>query len=285
MADAGLVKELRARTGAGIMECKKALLESEGDIEKAIDFLRKQGTVKAAKKSGRSTSEGRIEVALGAGGERASIVEINCETDFVARNEDFQKFVSVVAEHALEQGGKDLEQFMASTTADGKTVTDLVQDRISIVGENMGVARFDVVSRENSGEKIAAYIHAGNQIGVIVKIAGEKISDDVIRDVAMHIAAMNPQYVDESQIPAAVAESEKDILRAAEDMAGKPAEVVEKMLVGRFRKFLSQICLVDQNFIKDPAGKQTVSGYLKSLDPEAKVISFLRYQVGEKVDS
>jgi len=285
MAGAGEVKELRARTGAGIMECKRALQEADGDIEKAIEYLRKQGTVKAAKKSGRSTGEGRVDVAIGAGGERAAIVEVNCETDFVARNDDFQKYVASLAEHALEQAGKSLEQFNDSQLASGQSVAASLQELISVVGENMGVARFDVLTRDKPNEKISSYIHAGNQIGVLVKVAGDKVSEEAMRDVAMHIAAMNPSYVSETDVPAGTAEKEKDVLRSSPDLEGKPADVVEKMLVGRFKKFLSQVCLADQIFIKDPQGKQSVAAYLKGLSPEAEIISFVRYQVGEKVDN
>ncbi len=281
MASAEQVKELRARTNAGIMECKKALLESGDDIEKAIEFLRKQGTIKAAKKSGRDTQEGLVNIALGSGGERAAMVEVNCETDFVARNEDFQKFVADLAAHALEVGGNDLPQLLDSKMGD-KTVSEALQATVAVIGENMSIARFEVCSREQPNEKLANYVHAGNQIGVILKVAGEKVPQDTLKDVAMHIAAMHPLYVDADSVPAEEAEKEQEVLRSSPDLQGKPDEVVEKMIAGRFRKFLSQVCLVDQVYIKDPQGKQTVKDYLKSLDPDSRVVSFVRFQVGDK---
>jgi elongation factor Ts len=279
MASAEQVRELRARTGAGIMECKKALLEVGDDIDGAIDYLRKQGSIKAAKKSGRETKEGLIEVAADSGGDRVSIIEVNCETDFVARNEDFQGFVKDLAKQALNVDGNDVNQFI-ETEISGKKISATIQDMISKVGENMGIARFDVCARENPSEKIGSYIHAGSQIGVVVKVSGDKVPDQAVREIAMHITAMHPLCISPDDIPGDETEKEKEVLRASPDVEGKPPEVVEKMVEGRFRKFLSQVCLVEQAFIRDPQGKQTVGGYLKSLDPEASITRFIRYQIG-----
>lgn len=280
MASAEQVKELRGRTGAGIMECKQALLESDDDIDKAIDHLRKQGSVKAAKKSGRLTHEGRVEIAVGPGGDRAAIIEVNCETDFVARNDDFKTCVSELAQHGLEMKDSEMDSFLDSELS-GQTVANRVQELIAKVGENLSVARFDVCSCDKANEIIGSYTHAGNQIGVIVKVAGNKVAQEMVRDIAMHVAAMHPLYVGPDEILAELAEKEKDLLRSSPDMAGKPPEVMEKMVAGRYRKFLSQVCLVEQAFIKDPEGKQTVGQFLTHLDPEARIVCFFRYQVGE----
>lgn len=283
MISAEQVKELRVRTGAGIMDCKKALREAGEDIDKAIEFLRKQGTVKATKKLGRATREGRIEIASGSDEKSAAIIEVNCETDFVARNKDFQDFVTHLAKQALGVGGCDVDKLMKSDIS-GQKVDDALQEMIAKVGENISLSRFQVYSCESS-EKIGKYVHAGNQIGVMVKVSGEKVLEQTVRDLAMHIAAMHPLYVSEDDVPPEVALKEKDVLRGSPDLSGKPQEVMEKMVAGRYRKFLSQICLLDQVFVKDPQGKQTVGGYLKSIDPKACVMSFLRYQVGETFDS
>lgn len=284
MASAEQVRDLRGKTGAGIMECKRALVEAKGDLEQAIDILRKQGIVKAAKKAHRVTHEGRVDIAVSAAGDKAAIVEVNCETDFVGRTDAFQGFVSELAKHALATGIAELDAFMPSPyQADSnKTVSDALKDIIAKVGENISVARIGLCNQEQANEKIDHYIHAGNQIGVLVKVQGDRVADEAVRDVAMHVAAMNPTFVSPDDVPGEVTAKEKEILKASPDMAGKPDDVVDKMINGRFRKFLSQVCLTEQIFIKDPQGKQTVGAYLDGLDSDARITSFIRYQVGEK---
>lgn len=282
MISAEQVRELRAKTGAGIMECKKALNEVDGNLEKAVAVLRKSGLAKAGKKAARATKEGRVEIVTESGGKKAAIIEVNCETDFVARTDDFQSFTRVVAEHILQAEPADVPALLASELAGSgpQSVESAVQELIGKLGENMGVARFQVSGEAQDGQKVGSYIHAGNQIGVIVVGEG-KLDDDDLKDVAMHIAAMSPRFLSADEVPDLVASSEKDILAASEDMAGKPPEVAKKMVEGRYKKFLSQVCLMDQAFIKDPQGKQTVSAYLKSLDPKARITEFIRFQVGE----
>ncbi len=273
MVSAETVRELRAQTGAGIMECKSALVESDGDIEKAIDLLRKQGIVKAAKKASRATGEGLIAIATAADGASLGIVEVNCETDFVARTDEFRNFVQQLAEQAAQEQPASLEDFLSSTAEKLKAI-------ISKLGENITIARFDLLKAEGSGQKCGSYIHAGNQIGVAITVQGD-IPDEGAREIAMHIAAMRPFYLNPEQVPADVAEREKEILKGADDLQSKPPEVIEKIILGRYRKFLDQNCLTEQAYIKDPEGKKTVGSYLKSIDPQAQVLSFLRYQVGE----
>jgi elongation factor Ts len=282
---AELVKQLRAKTGAGIMECKRALAEVDGDIEKAVDVLRKSGVAKASKKAERTTKEGRIEIVNSGEGNQAAILEVDCETDFVARTDDFQDFVRQLADHVLATAPQDIPTLLASSLSgrSGQSVEEALQSLIGKIGENMSVMRFQSFT-VGEGETLGAYIHAGNQIGVIVKIAGS-VEELAVKDVAMHVAAMHPHYISPQDVPPEVVEREKNILRSADDMKQKPTEVAEKMVEGRFRKFLSQVCLTEQVFIRDPQGKQTVAVYLKSLDPQARIAQFVRFQVGESSTS
>ncbi|WP_111656127.1 translation elongation factor Ts [Isoalcanivorax indicus] len=271
---AALVKELRERTGLGMMECKKALVEAEGDIERAIDDLRKSGQAKAAKKAGRTAAEGAIAVAVSDDGKTAIMVEINSETDFVARDENFLGFANKVAAAALAAGKTEAADIAAVTLADGSTVEQAREALIQKIGENIQVRRAAILSAETA---LGAYVHGG-KIGVLVALKG---GDEALgKDVAMHVAAVAPQVVNPSEVPEAELEREKEIIRAQPDMAGKPEEIVEKMLGGRIQKFLKEISLVEQPFVKDP--NTTVGKLVK--DAGAEILAFNRLVVGEGIE-
>ena len=271
---AAMVKELRERTGLGMMECKNALVEAGGDIEKAIDDLRKSGQAKAAKKAGRTAAEGAVGVAVSADGKTAIMVEINSETDFVARDENFLGFVAKVANAVLAAGETDAAKIAELPTAEGPTVEVTRQALVQKIGENIQVRRAELLTAEGA---IGAYVHGG-KIGVLVALKG---GDEALgKDVAMHVAASNPMVVSGDQVPADVLEKEKEIIRAQPDMAGKPAEIVEKMLGGRISKFLKEVSLNDQPFVKNP--DTTVGKLVK--DAGAEVTGFIRLVVGEGIE-
>lgn len=271
---AALVKELRERTGLGMMECKKALVETDGDIEQAIDNLRKSGQAKAAKKAGRTAAEGAAITAVSDDGRSAVMVEINSETDFVARDENFLAFADKVAQTALEQNESDAQKLLDTKLADGKTVEEARQELVQKIGENIQVRR--AVRLEADGA-IGAYVHGG-KIGVLVALSGGDMQ--LGKDVAMHVAAMAPMVANPEDVPAEVLEKEKSIIRAQPDMEGKPEEIVEKMLEGRVKKYLKEISLVEQPFVKDQ--ETTVGKLLK--DAGASVQSFVRMEVGEGIE-
>ena len=271
---AAMVKELRERTGLGMMECKNALVEAGGDIEKAIDDLRKSGQAKAAKKAGRTAAEGAVGVAVSADGKTAIMVEINSETDFVARDENFLGFVAKVANAVLSAGETDAARIAELPTAEGPTVEVTRQALVQKIGENIQVRRAELLTAEGA---IGAYVHGG-KIGVLVALKGG--SEALGKDVAMHVAATNPMVVSGDQVPADVLEKEKEIIRAQPDMAGKPAEIVEKMLGGRISKFLKEVSLNDQPFVKNP--DTTVGKLVK--DAGAEVTGFIRLVVGEGIE-
>lgn len=271
---AAMVKELRERTGLGMMECKNALVEAGGDIEKAIDDLRKSGQAKAAKKAGRTAAEGAVGVAVSADGKTAIMVEINSETDFVARDENFLGFVAKVANAVLAAGETDAAKIAELPTAEGPTVEVTRQALVQKIGENIQVRRAALLTAETA---IGAYVHGG-KIGVLVALKGG--SEALGKDVAMHVAATNPMVVSGDQVPADVLEKEKEIIRAQPDMAGKPAEIVEKMLGGRISKFLKEVSLNDQPFVKNP--DTTVGKLVK--DAGAEVTGFIRLVVGEGIE-
>jgi len=268
---ASQVKELRERSGAGMMECKKALVETGGDIEAAIEHLRKSGLAKADKKAGRVAAEGAIVHAADADG--AVLVEINCETDFVAKDENFVAFAEQVARQALT--AESVEALREADLDGGDTVEARRQQLVAKLGENIQVRRFEKVATD--GGVIGGYIHGG-RIGVLVALDGG--SEELARDIAMHIAALNPRFIDAEQVPADVLEKEKDILRAQAEESGKPAEIIEKMITGRLNKHLAEITLVGQPFVKDT--DQTVGKLLKAAG--AKVRSFVRLEVGEGIE-
>jgi elongation factor Ts len=269
---ASMVKELRERTGAGMMECKKALVETGGDLDAAAEHLRKSGQAKADKRASRVTADGRIVVA--AEGNKAVIVEVNSETDFVAKDENFMAFSDAVAAAALAAGTTDVEALSAEALSDGRTVELARTELISKVGENIGVRRIAIVE---SDSVLASYTH-GARIGAVVALEG---GDEVLaRDIAMHVAASNPTCIDETGVPAETLENEKRILTEQALDSGKPAEIVEKMVLGRINKFLKEITLVGQPFVKDP--DVSVGKLLKGAG--ATVSAFVRFEVGEGIE-
>jgi elongation factor Ts len=270
---AAMVKELRERTGAGMMECKKALVETSGDMDGAIEFLRKSGLAQADKKASRIAAEGKIALAISDDGNEAVMVEVNCETDFVAKDDSFNAFAQAVADSALSQGPADVDALM-QLRIDGATVEEARQALIAKIGENVQVRR---LVRASSDGTLGAYVHGG-RIGVLVDLAGGDV--ELARDLAMHVAAMNPEFVSADDVPADVMAREKDILIAQAEGSGKPAEIIEKMVEGRLRKHLSGITLLGQAFVKD--GDLTVEKLLQQTG--ASVNSFQRIAVGEGIE-
>ena len=270
---AAMVKELRERTGAGMMECKKALVGSNGDMDAAIEFLRKSGLAQADKKAGRVAAEGKIALAMAEDGKQAVMVEVNCETDFVAKDGSFNAFADEVANNALKQAPADVDALMATSIA-GESVEQARQALIVKIGENIQVRRF---VRESTDGTFGAYVHNG-KIGVLVDISGG--DQELARDLAMHVAALNPEYVSADDVPADVLAHEKDILVAQAQSSGKPPEIIEKMVTGRLRKHLSGITLLGQPFVKD--GDITVAKLLEQ--NSASVNGFDRLAVGEGIE-
>ena len=269
---ASMVKELRERTGAGMMECKKALVETDGDIERAIEHLRKSGQAKADKKSSRIAAEGVVVVK--ANGSKAVVIEVNSETDFVAKDENFLTFVNAVADAALASGQVDVASLANDSLADGQSVEGARTELVNKVGENISVRRIAQISHEGP---ISHYIH-GAKIAAVVALEGG--DEGLARDVAMHIAATNPDCIDETGVPAETLENERRILTEQAQDSGKPPEIIEKMVNGRVAKFLKEITLVGQPFVKDP--DVTVGKLLDTAG--AKVVSFTRFEVGEGIE-
>ncbi len=271
---AALVKELRERTGAGMMECKKALVELDGDIDAAIDHMRKSGMAKADKKAGRVATEGLLAIKSSSDNKTAVIVEVNSETDFVSKADDFIAFVDSVAELVLAERPADLDVLLATKLPGGSTVEDTRKELIAQLGENMSVRRFEII---NAKGQVATYSH-GSRIGVLIDIEGGDAA--LGKDLAMHVAASRPVCVDESHVPQDELDKEKEIYTAQAQESGKPAEIIEKMVQGRLKKFLKEITLLGQPFVKDP--DQTVENLLK--DKSAKIHSFVRLEVGEGIE-
>lgn len=272
---AKLVKELRDMTGVGMMDAKRALVEVEGSIEKAVDLLREKGMAKAAKKNDRIAAEGLASVAIK--GNVASIVEINSETDFVSKNEKFQELVKEIAELVAENKPADLDAAMNLKTAKGTIESDLIE-ATQVIGEKISFRRFEVVEKDDNAA-FGGYLHMGGRIAVLTVIEGST-DEALAKDVAMHVAAINPRYVNEAQIPQEELDHEKEVLTEQALNEGKPANIVEKMVVGRLNKFKAEIALVDQPFVKDP--DVTVAKYLA--DKGATVKSFVRFEVGEGIE-
>jgi elongation factor Ts len=270
---AAMVKELRDRTGAGMMECKKALVETNGDIDAAIDYLRKSGLAQADKKASRVAAEGKIALSLSEDGKQAVMVEVNCETDFVAKDENFISFADAVAANALSQGPADVEALLVTRIGD-ETVEQARQALVNKIGENVQVRRFARIASDGT---IGAYVHGG-KIGVLVDLSGG--DETLARDLAMHIAALNPEYVSDEDVPAAIIAREKDILVAQAESSGKPAEIIEKIVTGRLRKHLAGITLLGQAFVKD--GDLTVGKLVNQKN--ASVNGFERLAVGEGIE-
>lgn len=269
---ASMVKELRERTGAGMMECKKALVETDGNLDEAVELLRKSGQAKADKKSGRVAADGRIMVLVD--GKNAAIVEINSETDFVAKDENFVKFAESVTRTVLDSDADDIASLASSKLDDGRTVEAARTELISKVGENISVRRFEKV---RAAEQLGSYTH-GARIGALVSMTGGNA--ELAHDIAMHVAATNPMCIDEQSVPAETLERERRILSEQAAESGKPPEIVEKMVSGRVAKFLKEITLLGQPFVKDT--DVSVGKLLK--DANAQVEAMVRYEVGEGIE-
>jgi len=272
---AKLVKELRDRSGAGMMECKKALVETDGDIEAAMEAMRKSGAAKADKKSGRIAAEGKVEVALSADGSKAVMVEINSETDFAAKDATFLAFVKSATDCAIANEAADAESLSAMKMDSGETVEDGRKALIAKIGENITVRRCLLINRQ--GDHLGVYQH-GVRIAVVADITGG--SEELAKDVAMHVAASKPLCVSQDQVPAEEVEKEKEIFSAQAAESGKPAEIIEKMVTGRIKKFLNEQSLYGQPFVKDP--DQNVEKLMKAND--ASVNGFTRLEVGEGIE-
>ena len=271
---ANLVKDLRDRTGAGMMECKKALVDSSGDIDAAVELLRTRGQAKAEKKAGRIAAEGQILMAVGPKDEFTVLLEVNCETDFVAKDENFQRFARAAAELAAGNQPASVEALMALRLPDGQTLEDARRDLVAKIGENIGVRRFE--SLRPTG-KLSGYFH-GTRIGVLVDVEGGDA--ELGKDLAMHIAASNPRYLAPDDVPEALRASERRILTEQAAGEGKPPEIVAKMVEGRLRKYLNEVALVGQPFVKDP--DTSIAKLLK--DRGARVHRFVRLEVGEGIE-
>ena len=277
MVTAALVKDLREKTGAGMMDCKKVLTETDGDMEKAIELLRERGIAKAAKKSGRVAAEGLVEAYISEDGKVGAIVEVNSETDFVAKNEEFKQFVVDVAKQVVEKNPATVEELLAQESIEetGKTVQEVLVSKIATIGENLNIRRFARFEAEGLVEK---YIHGDGKIAVLVNM--KKGTSEVAKDICMQIAAARPEYLNEQSVPAERVEKEKEILKIQTMNEGKPENIAEKIVEGRIGKFFSEICLVDQQFVKDPNMK--VSQLLKEKD--AEIVEFARFEKGEGIE-
>jgi elongation factor Ts len=276
MITASMVKELREKTGAGMMDCKKVLTEADGDMEKAAELLRERGIAKAGKKAGRIAAEGLVASYVSEDKKVGAIVEVNAETDFVAKNDEFKSFVNDIAKIVATSNPATLEELLASNyTGTEKTVEEVLKDKIYTIGENMTIRRF--VRFESAG-LVESYIHGEGKIAVLVDMASG--SSVVAKDVCMQIAAARPEYLNESEVPSDRVEKEMEILKAQAMNEGKPAEIAEKMVKGRIGKFYGEICLVDQIFVKD--GNQKVSDMLKANNAEE--VRFARFEKGEGIE-
>ena len=293
---AGMVKDLRELTGAGMMDCKKALNETNGDMDEAVEYLRKNGQAKAEKKAGRIAAEGLVRIAKD-GDTVAAVVEVNSETDFVAKNEDFQAFVEAVANQAVKSNAADLDAFLAEAwnVDTTKTVKDALTEKVSVIGENLSIRRFEKVTANDGC--VVSYIHGGGRIGVIVEAATAVVNDTVkeaLANIAMQVAALYPKYVSADENSEEYKEHEKEILLAQTLLENsqlpvekqKPQAIIEKMLVGRLAKELKEICLLDQAYVKD--GELTVEKYLQAVSKEVgttiTVKKFVRFETGEGIE-
>jgi elongation factor Ts len=274
---AAMVKELRERTGAGMMDCKKMLTETDGDMDAAIDLMRKSGAAKADKKAGRIAAEGRVIIVLSDDKKEAAVVEVNCETDFVAKDDNFISFAEAVAAQTLADKPADVAALSELPLDSGESVAETRNNLVAKIGENIQVRRFELMTATDADAEINFYQH-GERIGVAVVLKG---GDETLgKDIAMHIAASRPICVSEADVPAEVLEKEKEIFIAQAQDSGKPMSIIEKMVEGRMRKYLAEVTLLGQAFVKD--SDQTVAQLLKSAG--AEVVSFLRYEVGEGIE-
>ena len=277
MVTASLVKELREKTGAGMMECKKVLTETDGDIEKAMELLRERGITKAAKKSDRIAAEGIVEAYISEDAKVGVVVEVNSETDFVAKNDEFKNFVADIAEQIAKENPADVESLLAqnSIKESSKTVKDVLTEKIATIGENISIRRF---ARFESTGLVEKYIHGDGKIGVLVEM--ENASVELAKDICMQIAAAKPEFLKREDVPAERVDKEMEILKAQAMNEGKPAEIAEKMVQGRIGKFYGEICLVDQEYVKDSSMK--VCDLLKSKG--ANIVRFARFEKGEGIE-
>lgn len=292
---AAMVKELREATGAGMMDCKKALAATEGDFDKAIDFLREKGLAGAQKKAGRIAAEGLVEAIVSEDGKKAVLVEVNAETDFVAKNETFRSYVREVAAQALDTKATDIEGFLAEKWSLDNTLTvaEKLSSMISIIGENMSIRRFGQVEEANG--VLVSYIHGGGKIGVLIDLETDVVNDaikEMAHNVAMQVAALKPLYTSDAEVDADYLAKEKEILIAQikndPKEANKPEKVIEGMIQGRIKKQLKDICLLDQPYVKAADGKQSVEAYVaevaKANGANVKVKSFVRFETGEGIE-
>lgn len=274
---ASLVKDLRERTGAGMMDCKKALTETAGDMDQAIDYLREKGLSKAAKKASRIAAEGIVDTYIDEANKVAVCLEVNCETDFVAKTDDYKALVDSIAKHIAANKPASIE-VLADQTFQGtdKKVSQIVTEAIAKIGEKIDIRRFSIF--EYGNDVIGAYVHGGGRIGVLVELTGGDVA--LAKDVAMHVAAANPGYLERSEVPADVLEHEKTVLSEQARNEGKPEKIIEKMVMGRIQKFYKEVCLVDQEFVKDP--DKSISALVK--EQNATIKRFVRYQLGEGIE-
>jgi elongation factor Ts len=287
---AGMVKELREMTGAGMMDCKKALAETDGDMEKAVEFLREKGLAAASKKAGRIAAEGIVTTVVAEDGKSAAIVEVNSETDFVAKNAQFQGYVADVAAQALASQAKDVDTFLAEAWINDNslTVAQALSSQIAVIGENMNIRRFEKIATDGA---VVDYIHGGGRIGVLIEADAEVVNDTVkeaLKNIAMQIAALTPKYVKRDEIPQEFIDHETEILKvqAKNENPDKPDNILEKMIAGRLNKELKEFCLVDQAYVKD--GDLTVGKYLEQVSKEVggkvDVKKFVRFETGEGLE-
>ena len=290
---AGMVKELREKTGAGMMDCKKALNATDGNMEAAVEHLREQGLAKAEKKAGRIAAEGLVATKLSDDGKKAAIVEVNSETDFVAKNEQFQTYVAEVADQALTTGAADIEAFLAeeSKAEAGKTVKEVLDGKIAIIGENLNIRRF--AQMESADGFVASYIHAGGKLGVLVEVETDVVNDDIKemgKNVAMQVAAIMPKYTSRDEVSKDYIDHETEILKAQakNENPDKPDNIIEKMIIGRLNKELKEVCLLDQAYVKAEDGKQSVGKYVeevaKANSAKIAIKGFIRFETGEGIE-
>lgn len=277
MITASQVKDLREKTGAGMMDCKKVLTETDGDMEKAIELLRERGIAKAAKKSDRVAAEGLVTAYVSEDGKVGAVAEVNAETDFVAKNDEFRAFANDVAKQVAVKNPKDVEELLAQTfiNDETKTVSEVLTNKIATIGENMSVRRFE---RFESAGLVEQYIHGDGKIGVLVELEGG--DTELAKDICMQIAAARPEFLDRESVPAERLAKEMEILKAQAMNEGKPEAIAEKIVQGRVGKFYSEICLVDQEFVKNPDMK--VSQLVASKN--AKIVRFARFEKGEGIE-
>ena len=292
---AKMVKDLREMTGAGMMDCKKALAATDGDMDKAVEFLREKGLAGAEKKAGRIAAEGIVDTAMTADEKKAVIVEVNSETDFIAKNAKFQAYVAQVAAQALTTTAADMDAFMDEKWAadESLTVKEALSSQISIIGENMSIRRFKQVTEENGF--VASYIHAGGRIGVLLDVQTDVVNDavkEMAKNVCMQVAALNPKYTSRNEVSADFIEHEKSILMAQiqndPKEASKPEKVIQGMIQGRINKEMKEICLLDQVYVKAEDGKQSVAQYVAQVAKEnganIELKSFVRFETGEGLE-